>query len=186
MQSISLFLISIHFSERIKAWLYKPTENKKTHNSLPMVILHLNDQFDTQGSRAVIPHYKPCQRVISPLGPHLELTQCWVPLSPVSCMTEGKERCSTSEVRSCPFSSHQIIYLLAKTKLIPAQRKLMRPIHCSRICHRSWCSPRWVTDWNIGAKFSIYIVEFIHQENCLIRGHLSVVSQKMPLHCTND
>lgn len=96
------------------------------------------------------------------------------------------ERCSTSEVRSCPFSSHQIIYLLAKTKLIPAQRKLMRPIHCSRICHRSWCSPRWVTDWNIGAKFSIYIVEFIHQENCLIRGHLSVVSQKMPLHCTND
>lgn len=50
----------------------------KNQNSLPTVIPYLHHQFDTQGSRAqCYPPFQPCQRVISPLGLHVEPTQCW-------------------------------------------------------------------------------------------------------------
>lgn len=83
----------------------------KSQNSLPAVILYLNHQFDTQGSKhSVIPPSSLGKEWFPPLGLHVELTQCWSRQgsSQLHVLHDwGQREMLNYSIRSYPFSSHQ-------------------------------------------------------------------------------
>lgn len=90
---------------------------------------------------SVIPPYT-LSKSDFPSGLHLELTQGWssqgfsLPALCPAALRANRDDQLQDQTLPILLPSAMEIYLPAKTTPIPAQRKLMRTMHCSRIYHR--------------------------------------------------
>lgn len=145
------FIINFPLSERTKAWFCKLAEKKTNPELTAHSNLILNHQRDTQAQQSTV-LFPPLQSfwfeeqftlwaAAWSWDPALHGSrQSCIPSSWTSYMIEVEDRCLSTSLNqilriSLPLAKE--VYLLAKTKEILTQRKLMRAIYCSRIYYRS-------------------------------------------------